>query len=284
MADINTSSNEHLADDEGVFYELAQVTVDILTRRLIEERGGELPSEYRFVCFELPPGDPNGNIARHIERTVFEKYFGNDATEMAREYGPYESSSRFFLSVDRESGKPSGALRIIENSSAGLKTLNDIESGAFPAKVDMEFASILHGIDDMNTVWDVGTVAVPPEYQKGSKAASIQMYRAMYQSSVHHHIDHLVSIIDDAPYKKHGSTPLRDIRDRLGVPFVALDGSEPAPYLGSGKSQAVHGYVPKFYEIMHEYRQNSFIGQVAMRDALRRLVEGTEDDAIVFSD
>ena len=284
MTDIDGHLREQLARESGVSYELTQATVNIATRHLIAERGSELPPEYRFVCFELPPGDEYGNVARHIERIVFEKYFNNDAAEMAREYGPYESASRFFLSVDRESGQPSGALRIIENSSAGLKTLHDIESGAFPAKVDIEFASILHGIDDMNAVWDVGTVAVPPEYQKGSKSASIQMYRAMYQSSLHHHIDHLISIIDDAPHKKHGSTPLRDIRDRLGVPFVALDGSEPATYLGSGKSQAVHGYVPKFYEIMHEYRQNSFIGQVAMRDALRRLVEGTEDDAIVFSD
>lgn len=284
MRNFDTKSNEQVTGDNGISYELTPSTIDILTSRLIEERGGELPSEYRFVCFELAPGDPNSNIARYVERTVFEKYFKNDAKEMAREYGPYESSSRFFLSVDRESGKPSGALRVIENSPAGLKTLNDIDSGAFPVNVDMKFASILHGIDDMDTVWDVGTVAVPTEYQKGSKAASIQMYRAMYQSSLHHHIDHLVSVIDDTPHKKHGSTPLRDIRDRLGVPFVALDGSEPAPYLGSGMSQAVHGYVPEFYEIMHEYRKNSFIGQVAMRDALRRLVEGTEDDAIVFSD
>lgn len=254
----------------AAFYDLSADDARTLTAELLAERASTLWADHRTVGIEVEGNTRFANLGRWVERMVFESAFGNDATEMEREYGPYEASSVFFVSIDRVSGLPIGVIRVIRNSTQGFKSLNDAEK-AF----GIQLAEVTghHEIATMATVWDVGTVAVMPEYRRGEALVSVQLYRAMYSSALQHGIDHFVSIIDDRP--------LRHMTGILGMPFIALAGCAPGPYLGSAKSQAVYGYVPDFHRRMTLHLAG--VKGLLTRNALERLVNGTEDDAISLS-
>ncbi|TFB92755.1 hypothetical protein [Cryobacterium sp. HLT2-28] len=249
-------------------YDLSPDDVGALTVELLASLAGAWPEKYRYVGIEIAGESPFSNIARHIERVVFEASFGNDAAQMTAEYGPYEAGSVFFVSIDRSTGMPSGALRIIGDSPRGFKTLNDARSAPF--HILPEDVAEQHAIDDRGTLWDVGTVAVLPGHRSGAGAVSVQLYRAMYLSALQHGIDHLVSIID--------AVPLRKLVDYLGIPFVPLAGSAPGPYLGSPMSQAVYCHVPDFQPRTRRHRWT--VRGFLARKALSRLARGSDDDAL----
>jgi len=64
----------------------------------------------------------------------------------------------------------------------GLKTINDVRQEPF--KVQINDIIQKHNISDMDKVWDIGTVAVHPEYQNGGGSSSVLLYRAMYKSAL----------------------------------------------------------------------------------------------------
>lgn len=249
-------------------YALPLDEMQALTKELLRERASTVPDQHRFVGIEVDGQSQFSNIGRHIERVVFEASFGNDADQMTAEYGPYERASTFFLSIDRRATMPSGALRAIRHSDHGFKTLNDAEQPPFSIR---EGAAVRHhAITNLATIWDVGTVAVLPQYRRGEGPVSVQLYRALYLSARGNGIEHMVSIIDDGPLDK--------LRGYLGIPFVALAGSSSGPYLGSEKSHAVYGSVPTFYRKMRRHRWT--VRGLLARKALQRLVNGTEDDSL----
>ncbi len=259
-------------------YDLPFAAIDQLTQELIDRHTHEVPVRYRYAAVEVKGDSPYANIARYIEGTVFQAAFGNTPEQMKREYGPYETTSTFFISLDRGADgsvldlkKATGALRVINNSDQGLKTLNDIESEPF--YVDLDSVVYRHGIEDMNKTWDIGTVAVLPEYRKGEGPVSVQLYRAMYLAAMHGNIEHLVSVIDGRALTK--------LTGYLGIPFVPLADSEPHPYLGSQSSTAVYGHVPEFFAKMSRHRLTP--RGILAHKALARLVKGTEDDSIVLA-
>jgi hypothetical protein len=251
-------------------YDMSAEQMRVLSARILNERAADVPDKYRYVAMEIDGAEQYADIGRYVERTVFEQAFGNDTTEMEREYGSYENASTFFVSFDREKQSPSGALRVISESPAGFKTFNDIASEPF--YIDQDHATHYHDINDLNKVWDIGTVAVLPEYRSGQGAVSVQLYRAVYLAALHHDIEHFVSIIDEIPLTK--------MRDYLAIPFEPLADSHPGPYLGSGKSHAVYGYVPEFFEKANRKRYT--LKGLLARKALNRLIKGTEDDAILL--
>lgn len=254
-------------------YELADVELSSLTAQLLAER--EPHTDQAVVCYRVENDSKYANVARTIERQVFEVYFGNTADDMMEEYGPYEEQSVFFLSVDKDKRNPVGVLRAIRNGSAGLKSLNDLEAftggddrGALP-RITIDGVQQFHNIDSLDKCWDVGTVAVTKPYRSDT-LTSVQLYRALYVSALDNGVDYFVSIIDKKPYEK--------MTHYLGIPFVPLVGSEQFPYLGSSASQAVYGEVPEFYRKMNRKRF-TLRGALARR-ALRPLVKGTLDDAL----
>ncbi|MEC5150184.1 hypothetical protein [Cryobacterium sp. GrIS_2_6] len=249
-------------------YDLSDAELEDLTVRLLASRTRDLPEHYRLVAIEVDGRSPFSNVGRHVERVVFEATFGNDAAQMTDEYGAYEGTSTFFISIDRDTCTPSGVLRIIEDSPHGLKSLNDAAQEPFNLELDEAFR--FHAITDPTEIWDIGTVAVLPDYRRGEAAVSVQLYRAMYLSALVHRIKHIVSIVDDRP--------LRKMRDFLGIPFVPLADTHPGPYLGSKKSHAVYGYVPHFLPKARAHRDT--MRGLLVRNALQRLVDGTEDDSI----
>lgn len=221
----------------------------------------------RVQCY-LVEDDAMKNVARTVERVVFEQSFGNDAAQMHDIYGPYEEESTFFLSVDTVEQRPVGALRAVRHSEAGLMTFNTLPSEA----TDVEPEQIIehYQMGSLDKVWDIGTVAVLPDYRRDGKGVSVQLYRAMYLAAMKNGIEHLTSIIDERP--------LETMTKYLGIPFEKMVGTQPFSYEGSAKSYAVHGYVPDFYPKMK--RQSLTIRGVLARKALWPLVFGKDDAAI----
>lgn len=221
------------------------------------------------VCYQLE-GDVMNDVARTVERIVFEKRFGNDASTMNDIYGPYEDASMFFMVVDQINAQPVGALRVIQNSDAGLMTLNTLPPEATDTPIEEIQAH--HHMSSLDDCWDIGTVAVLPEYRRSGQSASILLYRAMTLSAIQHDINHIVSVIDEKP--------LETMVKYLGISFEPLHTTKPFSYEGSDASVAVHGYVPDL--IPKAKRKSVTLHGLLARKALLPLAWGTKDDAITF--
>lgn len=230
----------------------------------------------QFVCYRVAGTSPCADLGRHVERTVFSETFpGNDAAFMAREYGPYEQASTFFLSVDRTAKTVIGALRVIRHSPAGFKTLNDLAQPNSPIRLSTNEVQRYHLIDDWVGVWDVGTAAILGEYRRSGASASLLLYRGMYVTALQDGIDHLIAIID-----RH---PLAAMTDYLSIPFVPLCDTNPFSYLGSPDSQAVYGHIPEFDPIIKRRLSEIHDDPAAIR-ALNIIINGTNDQALLFTD
>lgn len=246
-------------------YDLTDAEMKQCVAEFLKNSSGE-PSA-KIECYAVSDDDM-ANVARTVERTVFEHSFGNDASQMEEIYGDYEAASTFFLSVDTEQQRPVGALRAISNSPAGLMTFNTLPGEATQLTSDQISQHYDMGLHD--TTWDIGTVAVLPEYRRDGKGVSVQLYRAMYLSALREGIEHLTSIIDERP--------LETMTKYLGIPFEQMVGTQPFSYEGSAQSVAVHGYVPDFYTKMR--RKSLTPRGLLARKALWPLVFGREDAAI----
>lgn len=242
------------------------------------------------VGYRLEGDDPYADIARTIECQVFDPAFGNDPKKMVKEYGSYEKQSTFMLTLDRETKAPTGALRIIRNGPAGLKTLNDITEYFVKREIiDKEAEADLleailkyHDIDDLNGCFDVGTVAVPPEYRiDQGHLTSIKLYRAMYVDAMTNGAKHFVSMIDAKAHKI--------LTRHLGIPFEPLAGLSAIEYLGSDKTYPVYGDAEEFLKSANRKKKEAEarMGGRASFELLERafgiLVDGRDDDSYQFA-
>jgi hypothetical protein len=250
-------------------YSISPTDAALLTQRLLEHQPPE--GEDRFVCYKVPGDSLYANVGRYVESVVFNEAFGNNPKIMEQEYGAYDTQSTFFISIDRDKGVPTGALRIIESGSAGLKTLKDVLK--IHPETNTEEICASHQIDNIEKCWDVGTVAVMPENRSSEGGISVQLYRAVYVAAMEEGIEHFISIIDDKPLKK--------LTDYLGIPFEPLVDARPFEYLGSAKSNAVYGHVPDFYKQMNKGRLWR-PKRILARNVLKRLVDGSQDSALQF--
>ena len=186
------------------------------------------PSNGPFVALAVRTDDPLADVARTVEREVFQESFGNDAATMTAEYGPYEKDSLFFLVLDRRTAMPVGAGRVIEG---GGKTLDDA-----PDRIGADLSTIVaaHDLYD-GRIWDFATIAVRPEYRGGKSALLVSslLYRTFLNAGRRAGVRHLVAMLDNRAFR---SLTL------LGAPFVAMAGSAPFEYLGSAATRAL--YVP----------------------------------------
>ncbi|GAA2706225.1 hypothetical protein [Actinoplanes palleronii] len=201
---------------------------DLTLRERCATALAEHPSTNRFVATAVKPNDPLADVARTVERMVFEASFGLDEATMIAEYGPYEEQSFFFLVIDRETGLPAGAARAIDG---GGKTLDDA-----PDMIGVELSEIVrqHGMYD-GRIWDYATLAVLPEYRasRDSLVVSGMLYRTFINAGHRASVRHVVCMLDQAAYRN---------LDMLGCRFTALAGSAPFEYLGSAANRAL--YIP----------------------------------------
>lgn len=261
------SSVEHSDARYDCNYSLEDIEITMLVDRLISEHPPTCKDA--IVCYELEHGLVE-NVARTIERIVFENRFGNNEEAMHEIYGPYESASKFFLSVNQYTHMPVGVLRVMQqNTEKGLMTLDTLPEQALNSKTIDAIRFQYNSLADEG-IWDVGTVAILPDFQKDGRGISVQLYRAMYKSAMENHIRHLLAIIDKKPYET--------MTEYLGIPFNPLEGTVPFSYEGSTESVAVHGYVPDFYPVMK--RKSHTLKGFLARKALNPLVFGSKDDAI----
>ena len=170
------------------------------------------------MCFEIDGIDPHADIARQLEREVFQDSWGNDAATMKQEYGPYDDSSTFFLAIDTQAQQPAGVLRMIRNSPAGLKTIVDldcsIKSPIAPVAIPAGDVMRHHGIDDLDRCWDGATAAVPRRYRRKLTAIHLQMMGVVAAAAIRDNIQDFVAVLD-APV-------FRAAAQILGLPVVGL--------------------------------------------------------------
>jgi hypothetical protein len=237
------SARQHL-------YDLSESETNDLTEEFLHTK--TVPVGDRFACFEIEGTDPFANIARQIEREVFEDTFGNDPAMLTNEYRRYEESSLFFLVVDIQAREPAGVLRMIRNSPAGLKTLVDMEDPTkTPTAVRTDDVLRFHRIDDLDRCWDGATSAVPRRYRRRLATIHVEVLRCWYAAALREDVEHFVSILDAPVFKV--------ARKFLGVPLVALADTPPFTYMDAPNSQAVYASVPSSLAIAA--RVNRRVGQ-----------------------
>jgi hypothetical protein len=253
-------------------YSLSPEKVAQLTANLIDDpRTVEVPTKYQFAAVKVGPNDPESNLARHLERVVFERAFNNDASLMTEAYRPYEPASTFFIVLDRKNRQAAVALRVIQNSPAGFMSLNDVEDEEFGLNKEEVMAA--HHMDNLDEVLDIATVAMLPEYRRQAGPV-IRGYRAMFVWAQEHGIRHFVSMIDEGPLEK--------MKQFFGIPFELMHGAKPAPYMGSKMTYPVYGYQPEFIPKMGQHMRTPS-GLLAHR-ALLAMVKGRDDAALVLGD
>lgn len=238
-----------------------------------------LPSGTRFGCYLIPHRSRFSDLARQVECTVFERFFGNTPQCMADAYGEYEASSMFLMVVDQEQRCAAGALRIIMPSARGLKSLNDIAEA--PPYITAQQVTAYHHIEDPRRCWDIGSVAVRKEYRAAATdhTVSLMLYGHVHSLMMRRGIEHMVTVLD-----KHAFTQLTEA---LGVPVVPIAGSEPFSYLGSDTSYAGYMHVPHMGPSCEDYLASlkpemqpvirPYISRLLYLEGMTELVEVQED-------
>jgi hypothetical protein len=206
---------------------------EVLADELIDEGGrGHTP----FGLYVLPSSHPAAELARSLEADVFLEVFGNTPELLAEEYAKYEDASMYLCVFDHTLRRLAGVMRVILPSSAGLKSLDDIERGwnesastviaRSPFTVDVEGA------------WDIATLAVAPDYRGDNTSGliSLALYQAVAALATRHEVQSIVCILD--------LVVLELIQKRTQRPLVSFAGLEPANYLDSPASLPVHWDVP----------------------------------------
>ena len=232
-------------------YDLSDAERNALTRDFLATQGQICG---RFACFELDGTDPFANIARQIEREVFQDSWGNDCVTMKEEYGPYDESSVFFLVIDMQDKVPAGVLRMIRNSPAGLKTIVDLDdsvkSPIAPIAIPVDHVMQCHGIDDLDRCWDGATAAVPRRYRRKLAAIHLQIMRVVACAAMRDDIQHFVAVLDASVFKA--------ARDVLGLPLAPLANTPPFTHMNAPNNRAVYAHVPSLLGIAVD--QNRKVG------------------------
>ena len=227
-----------MADTRGQYaYDLSDAECNELTREFLGARA--LFCRERFACFQIEGTDPFANIARQVEREVFEDSWGNDSVTMKNEYGPYDESSVFFVVIDTKAKVPAGVLRMIRNSPVGLKTIVDlddiIKSPIAPIAIPMNDVMRHHRIEDLDRCWDGATAAIPRRYRRKLVGVHVQIMRVVGAAAIREDIQHFVAVLD-APV-------FRAARDVLGLPLEPLAGTPPFTHMDAPDNQAVYAHI-----------------------------------------
>jgi hypothetical protein len=234
-------------------YDLDEATV----RRLVASAFANRPeTSGRFLALAIGPATPLSEVARTVERQVFEETFALDAAAMAAEYGRYEDQSLFFLVLDRKTGLPAGAARVIDG---GGKTLDDA-----PGHIGYDLSTIV-AVHNMHSgrIWDFATLAVLPAYRGGRAGLTVSslLYRAFLNAGRLAGVRHVVAMLDS---RAHLNLKM------IGVEFAPMAGSDPFAYLGSPVTEALH---LMFDDLIPSIgRQAERLGRLTADSGLRSLV------------
>jgi hypothetical protein len=160
------------------------------------------PSTGRYLALAVGPRDLMADVARTIEQREID-------------FGGYEDESIFLLVLDRETGMPAGAGRVIDG---GGRTLDDA-----PELTGFHLSSMVrsHHLYE-GKIWDLASITVRPGHE-GTKVGAL-LYRTFINACRRADVRHVVAILTQ---REHREITL------LGVPFVPMAGSGPFAYRGS---------------------------------------------------
>jgi hypothetical protein len=170
--------------------------------------------------------DPAAELARAVEREVFAEFFGNTPELLAREYDPFEAGSTFLVVLDHETHRPAGACRLIEPSTVGNKTVDDVERvWARPSHHTQRLA---------RSAWDVATLAVSKDYRgpRTDGLISAALFQGITMVMASNGVRWVTATLD--------LVVLDLVQHQCGNPFVAFPGTEPRSYLDSPLSLPVY--------------------------------------------
>ncbi len=205
--------------------DLVQEEMRELAGVLIDRAGG--PTE-TFGVYFVAPEEPESELARHVERTVFDEWFGNSPELLDAEYRSYEPASIFICVLDHRRRLPAGMGRVIVSSEHGFKTLQDIE-GRWGDDLGDTLARTGRAWD-LGQIWDFATIAVMPEYR--GKATDGLIMLAMLQTGSQGLImtgGRFMICVLDVNVWKYFNVTMHDA-------FEAYPGIEPIEYLDSPAS------------------------------------------------
>ena len=228
--------------EDDITVDLAREELRELAARVIADAGG--PSE-PFGLYGFTGASAESALPRAVERDVFSEQFGNSPELLAEEYGAYEASTFFFCVVDHRRNLPVGSVRLLLPSSAGFKTLADVEATWGLPLGDTLRAS---GVDlDLDRVWDVATIAVDREY-RGTVTQSLvsgSLYQAICRGAFLADVGWVVAVLD--------LVVLDLIQTISHDAYHRFAGCEPLRYLDSPASLPVYcdvgAYLPRLAEI-----------------------------------
>lgn len=184
-----------------------------------------------FGLYVFPGSHPGAELARHVERVVFQEFFDNSPELLAEEYGPYEPASLYFCILDHERRLPAGALRVIVPNDVGFKSLDDIER-VWGRSLDEVIPRTGIAWDEQR-LWDVATIAVDADYRGSATEglASLTLYQGFAQAGLRAGVEWGVAVLD--------VVVLELIQGVTGQPFSYFHGVEPKRYLDSPSSVPV---------------------------------------------
>jgi hypothetical protein len=191
-----------------------------------------------FGLYVIPASDPRSELGRHVERAVFGEFFGETEQFLREEYDPYEPGSVFFIVIDHLQRVPAGVVRMIVPSSAGFKSLDDIER-IWGEEADAMLSRT--GLDvDLERCWDVATLAVMPDYRRSSTngVISLALFQAISTLAAKSEVQIGVAVFD--------LVVLDLVQAATGRGWQAFPGLEPRQYLGSPASMACFCDVSEF--------------------------------------
>jgi hypothetical protein len=182
-----------------------------------------------FGVYVLDADQPEAELAREIEREVFDEFFANSPKLLEDEYGPYDASSTFLCVLDHQERRPAGMIRIIRPSSSGLKSVHDIER-----QWERPFAELVGptGADvDLSGWWDLATLGVAGDYRGAATSGLVAMalYQALNMLADREGVEWAVAILD--------VLVLDLINTAWMNPFQPVPGTSPVRYLDSPASQ-----------------------------------------------
>jgi hypothetical protein len=205
------------------------------------------PTDGRFVALALAPTDPTADVVRTVEPQLQAATAG---------YLDHEKHSIFLLVLDRRTGLPAGAGRVVEG---GGRALDDA-----PERIGRDLSAIVeaHGLHE-GKIWDVATLGNLSGYRdsKAGLTVSALLARTLVLAGHRAGVRHLVALLDQ---RTHRTLAL------LGVPFVPMAGSEVAV-------RALYAPFPGLEPALAEQSRRlnsiagSFTGEIEAR-GLRRLV------------
>ncbi|WP_127504883.1 hypothetical protein [Actinoplanes solisilvae] len=205
------------------------------------------PATGRFLALALGPSDPTADVVRTIEPQLQAVVSSN------REH---EKRSIFLLVLDRRTGLPAAAGRVVDG---GGRALDDA-----PERIGRELSAIVdaHELHE-GKIWDVATLGNLSGYRdsKAGLTVSALLARTLVLAGHRAGVRHLVGLLDQ---RTHRTLAL------LGVPFVPMAGSE-------ASSRALYAPFPALEPAIAEQGRRlnrlagSFTGEIEAR-GLRRLV------------